>query len=154
MQINIIINTENRKDVELAHNTFGYILGFLPVQEQNAAAEMASHITEAMVQVAKAVVKETIVEKPEEKIDALVVKKGRVAKTKIEPVAATGEKVTLADARAKLTTYGADARFGGISGVVALLRTFHVERITDLPEDRYADFIAKIDEALAVNPLA
>lgn len=62
----------------------------------------------------------------------------------------------LATVRARLSDYSADKRYG-MDGVFAILKKYGVERITALPTDRYAEFKAELDAALAkptVDPLA
>lgn len=62
----------------------------------------------------------------------------------------------LAIVRSRLSDYSADKRYG-MDGVFAILKKYGVDRITALPTDRYAEFKAELDAALAkpsVDPLA
>lgn len=158
MQIQITLDTNSRKDVELAHNALGYILGFLPAvnSEAGAAALTAAKDNTPAADPVPATPAVTeplpthITGKTETKPKATRAKKGEA---KPEAAKTTGEKISLADARAKLTDYSADSRYG-MAGVLKLLGEFGLESISKLPENRYGEFVALIDERLAANPLA
>lgn len=63
--------------------------------------------------------------------------------------AAVGE-LKLANVRARLGDYSADKRYG-MEGVMKLLASYNVQRISDLPKDKYAEFMKVIDDALAAS---
>ena len=64
-------------------------------------------------------------------------------------------KLTLKDVRAKLQTYSDDPRFG-MAGVLTILGKYGQQRVSDLPEEKYVEFMAHIDADLEgkADPLA
>lgn len=147
MQISFALDTANRKDVELAHATVGYMLGFLPVVE-GAQPTPAPAATPAAQPDANA-----LAEAPAKTEAAKPAKTGKkkAAEAAVPALTAQAGALDFTAVKAKLQAYSDDARFG-MNGVLAILNQYGVQRISALPEARYAEFVKEIDEALAGQP--
>lgn len=172
MHIQLGLDTVNRKDVQLAHDTLGYMLGFLPINAEargSALAGAASLQAAAATPAAQPAANTLAVDAPKEEAakPAKVIKKKTVeatAATGISPITAalpqaqTASNAAFLAVKAKLQAYSEDPRYGmeGPNGVRAILRRYGVERVTALAENRYEEFSKEIDLALAAqtDPLA
>lgn len=74
--------------------------------------------------------------------------KARAKKAASAQTDAPAGEITLPVLRDLLADYSADKRFG-MKEVLARLSDFGVERISDLPKDRYAEFMGVLNTALA-----
>lgn len=155
MQIQFALDTANRKDVEVAHATIGYILGFLPVGGE-ATAHVVTVPTAVAAPAATPTAQPTTEAPQPQKIEAAVDPKPKAKKKAADPVK-TPEPGALdfKAVKAKLQSYSEDPRFG-MDGVLSILGRYGQVRVSALPEARYAEFVKEIDEALAgqSDPLA
>lgn len=155
MQISFALDTANRKDVELAHATVGYMLGFIPLNQPATAVPAAPTAPRAPAATPAAQPAADALAANPPQAEAPKPAKGgkkKAAEAAAPALMAQAEgKLDFTAVKAKLQSYSDDARFG-MNGVLAILNKYGVQRISALPEARYVEFVAEIDEALAGQP--
>lgn len=176
MHIQLGLDTVNRKDVQLAHDTLGYMLGFLPINAEargaalaGAASLQAAAATPAAQPAANSLAVDAPKEEAAKSVKVTKKKAVEVAPMGISPITPalppthlppgqTASNAAFLAVKAKLQAYSEDPRYGmeGPNGVRAILRRYGVERVTALAENRYEEFSKEIDQALAAqtDPLA
>lgn len=158
MLIQITMDTAQRKDIELAHNTIGYMLGFIPQQNtaQSALAAIGEAVQTGGVQTTQTGVAAPAAQDTKPEPSAKATKgKGKASAKEATTEPSKAGSLTLADMRGKLQSYSDDSRYG-MSSVLAILNKYGVQRISDLPDNKYPEMAKEIDEALTgkENPLA
>lgn len=152
MLLQFTLDTNQRKDVELAHNTIGYVLGFTPVTADQVAPppKPPEPATDALAVKATPVAPQPVAPAA---VEPAKPKRGK--KADVAPVEGAAPAITLEHLRNRLTDYSADSRFG-MNGVLAILGKYGVQRISDLRLDRYSEFDKEISDALTTkaDPLA
>lgn len=159
MELNFTLNTDIASDVKLAADTLAYMSGFLPSAEVRTGLARATTLAEATQQAASEptalpasmptplapIAAQPQPPRPEVPKPVKKAKKEMVTPPVTEM--AVG-KLDIDAVKAKLRDYCDDARFG-LNGVHIILARYGIARVTALPEARYDEFVAEINNALA-----